>query len=120
MQDRLSKSNTSLHSWSSFLFPLLIISLSLTTSAFAQTSSTILGSVPSGQATNEVVKLTLHDAINMALRYNLGQIESSENVRDARGQRLRALSLLLPQVSVGVAENVEQLNTATLGIKSAT
>ena len=100
------------------------LALSLTASVFAQStgnsSSAISGSVASGPASSEVLHLTLRDAVNMALRYNLGQIESSENVREARGERLRALSLLLPQVSVGLAENVEQLNTATLGIKSPT
>ena len=75
------------------------------------------GSVPSGVATNEVLHLTLRDAINRAVRYNLGQIESLENARIARGQRLRALSALLPQVSAGASENVEQFSAATLGIK---
>jgi outer membrane protein TolC len=54
----------------------------------------------------------------MALRYNLGEIESGENTRIARGQRLRALSNLLPQVTAGVFENVEQLSASTLGIKT--
>ncbi len=81
-------------------------------------SPTILRSVPSGPANSEVLKLTLRDAINMALRFNLGQIEGSENVRAVRGQRLQALSLLLPQVSAGVAENVGQISSAPLGIKS--
>jgi outer membrane protein TolC len=75
------------------------------------------GSVPSGAATSEVLHLTLRDAISRALRYNLGQIESGENARIARGQRLRALSALLPQVSAGASENVEQFSAATLGIK---
>ena len=85
----------------------------------AQTSqpSANLGSVPSGTATGEVLHLTLRDAINRAVRYNLGQIESGENARIARGQRLRALSALLPQISAGAAENVEQFSTTTLGIK---
>src|SRR5215467_580054 len=85
----------------------------------AQTSqpSANFGSVPSGPATSEVLHLTLRDAINRAVRYNLGQIESGENARIARGQRLRALSALLPQVSAGASENVEQFSTATLGIK---
>ena len=86
-------------------------------SAAAQTPSVNLGSVPTGTATNEVLRLSLHDAITMALRYNLGQIETGENARIARGQRLRALSALLPQVTAGASENVEQLNAATLGIK---
>jgi outer membrane protein TolC len=75
-----------------------------------------LGSVPTGTATNKVVHLSLRDAINLALRYNLGRIETAENARIARGQRLRALSALLPQITAGAAENVEQFSSATLGI----
>lgn len=80
-------------------------------------SPAVAGSVPSGPATNEVLHLSLRDAINMALRYNLGQIESAENVRETRGQRLQALSLLLPQVNAGVSETVEQFSTSTLGLR---
>src|SRR5208282_4432866 len=98
-----------------------VLSLTTRLSAPAQTSQTpslpYLGSVPSGPATNQVLRLTLRDAIQMAIRYNLGGIESSENSRAARGQRLVALSSLLPQVSAGAAENVSQYSTATLGIK---
>ena len=93
--------------------------LTMAALAAAQTNqpSANFGSVPSGTATNEVLHLTLRDAINGAVRYNLGQIESGENARIARGQRLRALSALLPQISAGAAENVEQFSAATLGIK---
>jgi outer membrane protein TolC len=76
-----------------------------------------LGSIPTGTASKEVLHLTLRDAITMALRYNLGQIESGENAHVARGQRLRAMSALLPQVNAGATENVAQLSAATLGIK---
>jgi outer membrane protein TolC len=93
----------------------------VTTAALAAAQTTQpspnFGSVPSGTATSEVLHLTLRDAINKAIRYNLGQIESGENARIARGQRLRALSALLPQVSAGASENVEQFSAATLGIK---
>jgi outer membrane protein TolC len=75
------------------------------------------GSIPSGAASKEVLHLTLRDAITMAVRYNLGQIESGENARIAHGQRLRAMSALLPQISAGAAENVEQFSASTLGIK---
>ncbi len=81
-------------------------------------NSATQGSVPSGAATKETVRLTLRDAINMALRYNLGTIESGENERVARGERLLALSQLLPQVSAGVSENANQASKAVLGIKS--
>jgi len=77
-------------------------------------SSPILGSVPSGGATNEVLQLTLRDAINMALQYNLGSIERGEDTRITRGQRLLAMSSLLPQVSAGATEGVEQTSPAIL------
>jgi outer membrane protein TolC len=64
-----------------------------------------------------VLHLSLRDAITRALRYNLATIESGENARIARGQRLLALSKLLPQVSAGVSENLGQTNLATFGLK---
>jgi outer membrane protein TolC len=79
--------------------------------------SGIGGSVPSGVATNEVLHLGLRDAIKRALRYNLATIESGEDARIARGQRLLALSTLLPQVSAGASEHVEQINLETFGLK---
>jgi outer membrane protein TolC len=86
--------------------------------AVAQTTqpSAILGSVPSGPATSGILHLTLQDAISMALRYNLGQIESDQDTHIARAERLRALSALLPQITVGISENVNQYSAATLGI----
>jgi outer membrane protein TolC len=76
------------------------------------------GSVPSGSATSEVVQLTLRDAIKQGLRYNLATIESGENARIARGERLVALSKLLPQVDAGVSEYVQQTDLSTIGIKA--
>lgn len=98
-----------------------LLSLTVPVGTRAQTSRTLspaFGSVPSGPPSREVQHLRLRDAINMALRYNLGEIESGENARLARGERLHALSGLLPQVNAGASENVEQFNTATLGIKA--
>jgi outer membrane protein TolC len=107
------------HFLAQLILSFVLLSVTMTVSAQAQTSqisSPNFGSVPSGPATSEVLHLTLSGAITMALRYNLDEIESGENVRAARGQRLRALSSLLPQVNAGASENVEQLNAATLGI----
>jgi outer membrane protein TolC len=75
------------------------------------------GSVPSGPASNEVLRLTLRDAITRALRYNLATIESGQNSQIARGERLIALSRLLPQVNAGISENVDQLSLATFGLQ---
>lgn len=88
-----------------------------TASSAAEQNAQLTGSVPSGPATNEVLHLTLRDAITQALKYNLGSIESGENTQLARGERLIALSQLLPQISAGVSETVQQLALATLGIK---
>jgi outer membrane protein TolC len=100
-----------------------VLLLTIAVSARAQTgqslSSPNLGSVPSGPPTNGVVHLTLQDAIDMAVRYNLGIIESGVNVRDARGQRLRALSGLMPQIGASGTENVEQISAAAFGIKAS-
>jgi hypothetical protein len=79
-------------------------------------NTAVTGSVPSGLASDQVLQLTLRDAIKMALRYNLGAIESGQNAQIARGQRLLALSNLLPQVSAGASENVQQVNLATFGL----
>jgi outer membrane protein TolC len=87
-----------------------------TTASWAQAMAPNVGSVPSGPASNEVLRLTLSEAISRAVRYNLGAIESDENTRAARGQRLLALSSLLPQVSAGINENVEQVNFTALGL----
>jgi outer membrane protein TolC len=80
-------------------------------------ASAVGGSVPSGPPSNEVLHLTLHDAITRAMRYNLATVETGENARIVRGQRLIALSKLLPQVSVGASENIQQIDLATIGLK---
>jgi outer membrane protein TolC len=79
-------------------------------------NTAVTGSVPSGPASDQVLELTLRDAIKTALRYNLGAIESGQNAQIARGQRLLALSNLLPQVSAGASETVQQLNLGTVGL----
>ncbi|HMG99923.1 MAG TPA: hypothetical protein VK555_00860, partial [Terriglobales bacterium] len=78
-----------------------------------------LGSVPSGTATSEVLPLTLRDAIGRAVRYNLGVIETGENARNARGQRLIALSGLLPQVTASATQTVNQISLVPSGISQA-
>lgn len=45
-------------------------------------------------------------AIARGVRYNLAAIESGESARIARGQRLLALSRLLPQVSIGAVDTL--------------
>jgi outer membrane protein TolC len=94
----------------------ILFSISISAPSAKAQNAPLTGSVPSGPASDEVVRLTLRDAIGMALKYNLGTIESGENVQIARGQRLLALSNLLPQISAGASENVQQVNLATFGL----
>ncbi len=75
------------------------------------------GSVPSGPATAQVLPLTLQDAIHLALQYNLGAVETNQDVRTVRGERLLALSALLPHVNAGLSEDVQQTDLASLGLK---
>ncbi len=74
-----------------------------------------LGGVPPGSANRGVVSLSLLDAIQHGLRYNLGLLLSSQATLQARGARIRALSRLLPQISAGTSETSEQINLKALG-----
>jgi outer membrane protein TolC len=59
--------------------------------------------------------LTLHDAIDRGLKANLGLLSGETANETTRGQRLQALSSLLPQVHAQISETEEQLNLKTLG-----
>ncbi len=74
------------------------------------------GSVPAGVASPAPLSLTLRDAIDRGLRTNLGLLLSGQASETARGERLRSLSALLPQVTGAVSENVEQIDLKTRGI----
>jgi outer membrane protein TolC len=96
-------------------FLAILLSLLISAPAAKAQNQPVNGSVPSGPASDQIIRLTLRDAVNMALKYNLGTIESGENAQIVRGQRMLALSNLLPQVSAGASENVQQVNLATFG-----
>ena len=73
------------------------------------------GSVPTGTASSTPLALTLRDALDRGLRANLGLLLSGQASETARGERLKSLSALLPQLNGGVTENVEQINLKTIG-----
>ncbi len=78
------------------------------------------GSVPAGTASPTPVALTLRDAIDRGLRTNLGLLVSGSASETARGERLRSLSALLPQLNGRVSETVEQINLKTFGFSFQT
>ena len=75
------------------------------------------GSVAQGTAKPEVVSLTFQDAIDLALKNNLGVLLQSYNTIAARGQKWKELSELLPNVTARVSENVVQENFAAQGLR---
>jgi len=85
----------------------------------AQASNPFLGSVPNGQATGTALDLSLNDAFERALRYNLGAIEGRENTRAAHAARLRSLNALLPNVSGRASAAVNRINLQAAGFNLA-
>lgn len=73
-------------------------------------------SVPAGVASPTPLALTLQEAIHRGLRTNLGLLLSGQASEAARGERLRALSALLPQVEGQVSGNVQQIDLVTRGV----
>ena len=84
-------------------------------SSVGQTQNPFLGSVPTGKATGTTIELSLKEAFEHALEYNLAVIESGQNTRAARAVRLRSLNALLPNLSARVSSMLEQINLKALG-----
>lgn len=76
-----------------------------------------LGSVPTGTPTGTVIPLSLSDALNRGLKYNLGLINSDIRTRTARAERLKNLSELLPNINASISQTAEQVNLRALGLK---
>ena len=62
-------------------------------------------------------KLSLRDAIERGLNYNLGAASLNRAVRQAQGQSEIARSALLPNVSGYLAESLQQANLAAEGLR---
>jgi outer membrane protein TolC len=72
------------------------------------------GSVPAGQPAASIA-LSLQDAIERGLKNNLGLLVRNTGTEFARADRIRALSALLPNVTGGFSETVQQVNLASFG-----
>lgn len=57
------------------------------------------GSALESKPTGDVLSLSLHDAIERGLRYNLGLYLADRSTREVQAQRLRALADILPKVA---------------------
>ncbi|HMF58969.1 MAG TPA: TolC family protein [Vicinamibacterales bacterium] len=97
------------------LIPLLASSMSSAGQLPGQEPSPFLGSVPTGEATGTTLQLPLRDALDRALKHNLGLIQSDQDTRTAHATRLRSLSDLLPDVSGQVSGTREQISLKAAG-----
>jgi outer membrane protein TolC len=84
--------------------------------AMSQAQNPFFGGVPTGQATNTVIDISLSDAFQRALQYNLGVIESNQSTRAARAARLRSLNSLLPNLTARVNGTLQQIDLKAVGV----
>jgi outer membrane protein TolC len=73
------------------------------------------GSVVSTPVTPDNIPLTITDAIDRGLRYNLGLLLSVDATEASRAARLRALSDLMPQLNGRVVGTSQQIDLAAFG-----
>jgi outer membrane protein TolC len=85
--------------------------------ADSQLQNPYLGGVPAGKASPAALPLSLEDAVARGLQQNLGGLLSSDAVSGAQGERWRALSALLPNLTTSTSFQAHQIDLkATLGI----
>ena len=96
---------------------LLLLGMARNLALAQATGSAYTGSVSGEQAVPGVRPLSLDQAIQMGLKYNLGLILSGENIRTAHGQRLQSLQALLPTVNASAKEAAQQTNLRAEGLK---
>lgn len=83
----------------------------------SQSQNPYFGAVPTGTASPTALSLSLEDAVARGLRQNLGGLLSADAVSGARGERWRALSALLPNLTTATSFGVRQNDLkATIGI----
>jgi outer membrane protein TolC len=75
----------------------------------------LYGSVSVGQATADVLPLSLANAVDRGLQHNLALILAEQQVRNARGERLEALSDLLPHVDGRVSATRQKISLDAFG-----
>jgi outer membrane protein TolC len=78
--------------------------------------SSFSGSVPGGKLQSGTLDLTVQDAIDRSLRYNLGVVLSSQDSALARAEHLKQLSNMLPQLNGTLRESETKVNLQAEGL----
>jgi outer membrane protein TolC len=84
-----------------------------------QVSGSLAGSIPDPKAPQGSLTLTIADAIYRGLQFNLGGVTANVSVRQARAQRLAALSQLLPNIYGTITETSTKVDLQTLGLTAS-
>jgi len=99
------------------LFCIILIGVWLPAIFARAQNNAFQGSTSSGPPSAEPLSLTLNEALERGLRYNLGGITSLDSARRAQGESIVSRSYLYPNLSGGLRENVEQIDLASYGFK---
>jgi outer membrane protein TolC len=111
-----------IHAWAAGLFLCLALGAP---SARAQappqaappSAGSFQGSVVQGQASPQVLPISLDDAIQRGLQSNLGIILTGTQADTARAQRLSELQSLLPSIDFNAKETVSQVDLPAEGLR---
>jgi outer membrane protein TolC len=85
--------------------------------ASGPTPQSVQGSVTAGEASGQVLDLSLDDAMQRGLKNNLGVILSGTETASARGQRMSQLQTLLPSVQGNLKDAVMQVDLPAEGLR---
>ncbi|MGE5488043.1 MAG: TolC family protein [bacterium] len=76
-----------------------------------------LGGVPTAAISEDVLQLSLAEAIERGLKYNLGLFLGEQGTREAQAARLYARSGLLPTLTTSTSDGGRQVNLKALGFQ---
>jgi outer membrane protein TolC len=94
-----------------------------TTNSINTINPTVQVQGPYAGSTSSVAKLpfsgrlSLREAVDRAIEFNLGAVGLNEAVRQSRGQTKIARSALLPNINANLSETVQQTNLRALGLR---
>ncbi len=80
----------------------------------SQSQNPYLGGVATGTVSATPISLSLEDAVHRGLKQNLGGMLSDDAISGARGERWRALSALLPNLTTATSIGVKQNDLKTV------
>src|SRR5215471_15409954 len=74
-----------------------------------------LGSIPQGTVSPETLELSLVDALDRGVKYNLGLYLSNQTTAETRAARIRSLSEIIPNINGTFGEEIQRLNLQAFG-----